>query len=388
VYTSAVPRDHPELNAARAANVPVVRRAEALGQVVNAGTVVGVAGTHGKTTTTVMTTVALELAGLKPTGIAGGRVAEWHGNVRFGDQDLFVVEADEYDRSFLALEPRVAVVNNVETDHLECFGTIEALEAAFVEFASRAEQVFVGADDRGAMRVARKLDVPVVTVGLAQDADIKISAVSRDQKHTAATISFRDGSAVELRLRVPGLHNIRNAAMALGVTTAFDGDVEAVARGLSEFTGVSRRFEVLGSAGGVTVVDDYAHHPTEVAATLAAARQRFPGRRLIAVFQPHLYSRTETHAEALGIVLAAADLVVVAPIYAAREEPIAGVSGELVAAAARNAGAQVESVADFSALRDTLMELARAGDVMLTLGAGDITKVGPQLLAAVRDTAA
>ena len=388
VYTSAVPKEHPELAAAHAAGIPVVRRAEALGQVVNAGTVVAVAGTHGKTTTTVMTTVALDAAGLDPTGIAGGRVAEWEGNVRIGHGDLFVVEADEYDRSFLALEPKVAVVNNVEADHLECYGTVVDLETAFVEFAGRAERVFLGADDRGAVRVARKLEVPVSTVGTGQDADFRISSVLRDRERTAAKIRLPDRSVVELRLRVPGLHNIRNAAMAVAVTSVLDGDVNAAARGLSEFSGVVRRFEVLGSAAGVTVVDDYAHHPTEVAVTLAAARQRFPGRRLVAVFQPHLYSRTEAHGDAFGIVLAAADLVVVAPIYAAREEPIPGVTGEVVATAARNAGVPVEWISDFTALQPALTKLVQPGDVVMTLGAGDVTKIGPQLLRSMQGTAA
>ena len=388
IYTSAVPKEHPELAAARAAGIPVVRRAEALGQVVNEGTTVAVAGTHGKTTTTAMTTVALNAAGLDATGIAGGRVSEWGGNVRIGEGDLFVVEADEYDRSFLALKPKVAIVNNVEADHLECYGSIEALESAFVEFAGRSERVLFGADDPGATRVARELDVPIMSVGTRDDADVRILIVLRDHEGTSATVALPDGDVVDLRLRVPGLHNIRNAAMALGVTFIFTGDVNTAARSLSGFSGVTRRFEVLGSANGVTVVDDYAHHPTEVAVTLAAARQRFPGQRLVVVFQPHLYSRTEANGDAFGVVLAAADVVLVAPIYAAREKPIPGVTGEVVANAARNAGARVEWVSDFAALRPALKRLVQAGDVVLTLGAGDITKIGPQLLDSIRGYAA
>jgi UDP-N-acetylmuramate--alanine ligase len=388
IYTSAVPNGHPELEAARAAGIPVVRRAEALGQIVNAGKTVAIAGTHGKTTTTAMTTVALNAAGMDPTGIAGGRVPEWEGNARIGERDLFVVEADEYDRSFLALEPSVAIINNVEADHLECYGTVGDLEAAFVEFANRAEQVFYGAEDRGAVRVARELDVAKSAVGTGLDVDLQISSVARDADGTSATIRMPDGLVVELRLPVPGLHNIRNAAMALGATYALGGDVKMAAQGLSEFSGVARRFEVLGSVSDVTVVDDYAHHPTEVAATLAAARQRFPGRRLVAVFQPHLYSRTEANSDAFGIVLAAADLVVVTPVYAAREEPIPGVTGEAVAIAAGNAGVTAEWISDLAALHPALTELVQAGDVVLTLGAGDITKVGPKLLSAMQGTAA
>ncbi len=388
VYTSAVPRDHPELKAALKAGIPVVRRAEALGQVVNNGTVVAMAGTHGKTTTTVMTTVALTAAGLDPTGIAGGRVADWQGNVRVGSSDCFVVEADEYDRSFLALQPTVAAVNNIEADHIECFGTMEGLESAFLDFAGRARRVLVGTDDRGAARLAKRLDVEFWSVGMRPDADISISSVERNSEGTGASVEMPNGTRVELRLAVPGLHNVRNAAMALGATLALEGDMESAARGLSEFSGVSRRFEVLGTARGITVVDDYAHHPTEVAATLAAARQRFPGRRLVAVFQPHLYSRTEAHGEALGIVLAAADLVVVTPVYAAREEPIPGVTSELVVRAARGAGARVEWLPEIGDLTRVLDDVVLSGDVVLTLGAGDITKVGPRLLRSITENAA
>ncbi len=388
VFTSAVPKDHPEIVAAKQKGIPVVRRAEALGQVVNSGTVAAIGGTHGKTTTTVMATMALSAAGLDPTGIAGGRVAEWNGNVRLGENDLFVVEADEYDRSFLTLEPTVAVVNNVEADHLECYGSLSALEMAFVEFAGRAKLVCVGGNDRGAIRVGKRLEVPTWNVGTGENADIKISSVSRDRKLTEASIRLPEGATVDLRLTVPGLHNVRNAAMALGVTCFLGGDVSAAVEGLRGFSGVSRRFEVVGSAAGVTVVDDYAHHPTEVAATIAAARQRFPGRRIVVVFQPHLYSRTQAHGEAFGIVLAAADEVVVAPIYPAREKPIPGVTGEVVAKAAISAGVPVEWVSDFDSLESAILDLVRAGDVVLTLGAGDITKVGPQLLQTMQGTAA
>src|SRR2546427_69776 len=291
VVTAAVPGDHPELKRARAVGVAVVRRADALGQAVAGGTVVAVAGTHGKTTTTVMVTEALAAAGRNPTGLAGGRVAPWGGNARVGGRELFVVEADEFDRAFLALAPTVAVVNNVEADHLECYGTLAALESAFAEFAGRARQVIVGGDDVGA-----------------------------------------------------------------------------------------RRFERIGEAGGVTVVDDYAHHPTEVAATLAAARQVFPQRRVVAVFQPHLFSRTALHGDALGRALAAADVVVVAPIYAAREQPMPGVTADLVARGAARAGAVTAAGRDRAARPDRGARVLRAGDVVFTLGAGDITLVGRELL--------
>jgi len=382
VVTAAVPRDHPELDKARALGLPVVRRADALGDLVAGGRegVVAVAGTHGKTTTTVMVTEALTAAGRNPTGLAGGRVAAWGGNARIGGEDLYVVEADEYDKAFLSLRPTIAVVNNVEADHLECYGSMEALEDAFAEFANRAGRVIVGADDAGADRVALRVSAPVWRVGHGATADVRIRAPRLEPGGSRATISLPDGDTVELALVVPGLHNVRNAAAALAVVHALGADVHAGARALSEFRGVGRRFERLGEAGGVTVVDDYAHHPTEVAATLAAARQAFPGRRLVAVFQPHLFSRTALHGEALGKALAAADVVVVAPIYAAREQPQVGVTHHLVVRGATRAGAATVGVRDRAGLTAHVARAVRTGDVVFTLGAGDITRVGPELL--------
>jgi UDP-N-acetylmuramate--alanine ligase len=382
VVTAAVTPQHPELEQARDAGIPVVRRADALGEVVAGGTLVAVAGTHGKTTTTVMVTEALTAAGRNPTGLAGGRVAGWGGNARIGGPDLFVVEADEFDRSFLALQPAVAVVGNVEADHLECYGTVAALEDAFVEFASRARRVIVGGDDPGAGRVAARLTVPVWRVGLGANAGVRIRDLVQEPAGSRATLELPGGTTVSLRLAVPGLHNVRNAAAALAVLHALDVDVAAGAEALAGFAGVGRRFERLGEAGGVTVVDDYAHHPTEVAATLAAARQAFPGRRVVAVFQPHLYSRTALHGEALGRALAAADVVVVAPIYGAREQPAAGqgVTHNVVAGGAIRAGAATVAVRERADLAGHVARAVRAGDVVFTLGAGDVTRVGPELL--------
>src|SRR5881296_1465980 len=361
VVTAAVPGDHPELERARALGVPVVRRADALGQAVAGGTVVAVSGTHGKTTTTVMVTEALAAAGRDPTGLAGGRVARWGGNARLGGRELYVVEADEFDRAFLSLAPTVAVVTNVEADHLECYGgSVTALEQAFVEFAGRARRVIVGGDDAGAGRVAAAVQVPVWRVGLGADADVRIVEPRLDEGGAStAGIALPGGRTVTLRLRVPGLHNVRNAAMALAVAHELGADVER----------------------GVTVVDDYAHHPTEVQATLAAARQTFPRRRLVAVFQPHLFSRTALHGEALGRALAAADVVVVAPIYGAREQPLPGVTAALVARGAVRAGATTVALRERATLTERVAERVEAGDVVFTLGAGDITRVGPELLA-------
>ena len=328
-----------------------------------------------------MTTEALAAAGLDPTGIAGGRVASWSGNTRFGGEQLFVVEADEYDKSFLALSAEVAVINNVEADHLECYGSMEALEEAFADFAGPARRVIAGADDPGAVRVAARAGRPTWLVGVAAQADVRIREIRQEAGGSVASVGLPSGRTVELRLAVPGVHNLRNAAAALAVTEELGGGLDQALRALAKFEGVGRRFERLGTAGGVSVVDDYAHHPTEIGATLEAARQAFPGRRLVAVFQPHLYSRTALHGEAMGRALGAADVAVVTEVYAARESPMPGVSGRAVADAAKAAGAEVHWVPLRGDLVARVEALARAGDVVLTLGAGDVTAVGRELLA-------
>jgi UDP-N-acetylmuramate--alanine ligase len=330
----------------------------------------------------------LAAVGRDPTGLVGGRIAAWGGNARIGGSTLYVVEADEFDKAFLALAPTVAVINNVEADHLECYnGSVAALEDAFVQFAGRAERVIAGVDDPGAARVAARLGVPVWRFGTADAADVRLSAIDLGPHGSRATLLFPDGRRVPLTLVLPGLHNLRNAAAALAVAAALDADVPLAAAALAGFTGAARRFERVGEARGVTIIDDYAHHPSEVRATLAAARQTFPGRRLVAVFQPHLYSRTALLGDALGRELAQADAVIVAPVYAAREAPLPGVTADIVARSARAAGARPELVTDRSALTDRVVLAARAGDVVLTLGAGDVTRVGPELLRALGGTA-
>ncbi len=381
VVTAAVKPDHPELAAARRLGIPVVPRKDALAALVNGRTVVAAAGTHGKTTTTVMATEALAGAGLAPTGLAGGRVGLWGGNARLDGDALFVVEADEYDKAFLTLEPTVAIVNNIEADHLECYGSVANLEAAFAEFAGRADIALVGVDDAGARELAARLqNGRVWGFGFDSRADLRLSRFEGNAEGSRADLALPDGRQVTLRLRVPGRHNVLNATGALGAVVALGGSVERALDALEQFTGVGRRFERLGQSGGVAIVDDYAHHPSELVATLAAARQAYPGRRLVAVFQPHLYSRTAQHGAAMGQALAAADIVVVTDVYAARESPMAGVTGELVADAAASGLAPVYYVPRRADLTSRVSSLLEPGDVVLTLGAGDVTRVGPELL--------
>lgn len=380
IVTAAAAHDHPELLAARAAGIPVVPRKEALAALVNGTTLVAIAGTHGKTTATVMTTEALRAAGLHPSGLAGGRVSTWGGNALLDGDALFVVEADEYDQAFLTLQPTVAVVNNVEPDHLECYGSVEAMEGAFVEFARRADRVLVGTADVGSDRVAAAIGATAWRFGVERG-DIKVTPRELSASGSIADVTLPDGHQVALQLQVPGVHNLRNATAALGVAFALRAPLEPVLAALHAFVGVGRRFERKGVVAGVEFVDDYAHHPTELVATLAAARQAYPDHRLVAVFQPHLYSRTREHGEAMGRALAAADLVVVADVYGAREQPEPGITGKLVADAAVASGAFVLYEPKRSALAAEVAGLVREGDVVFTLGAGDVTRVGDEMRA-------
>ena len=383
VVTSAVRPSHPEVEAARALGIPVIRRAEALAQAVSSdrGQLIAIAGTHGKTTTSVMTTEALASAGLDPTGVIGGRVPAWEGNLRFGGDRVFVVEADEYDRSFLALAPTVAVVTNLEADHLDIYADLADIREAFAAFVRGAGTIVLCADDPGADALDVPGDAAVVRYGIsAPNANLSVRGLRLAADGSSFT-AVADGRALgEVALRVPGRHNVLNALAALASGLALGVTVPAMAPGLGAFGGVERRFQRLGEARGVTVVDDYAHHPTEIRATLAAARNAFPGRRLVAAFQPHLYTRTRDFAADFGAALAGADAIFLTDIYPAREQPIPGVSANLIADAALAAGGALTWHGTRADLAAALAENVGAGDVVLTLGAGDITRTGRELL--------
>jgi UDP-N-acetylmuramate--alanine ligase len=381
VVTSAVRRDHPELRAAAEAGLPIIRRAEALGEAVRGGALVAVAGTHGKTTTTVMTTEALHAAGLQPTGIAGGRVGQWGGNLRPGGPALFVVEADEYDRSFLALHPTVAVVTNMEADHLDIYRDLDDIRQAFQTFLSPAHHVVLCADDAGAASLRMPSTAQVLRYGVtAPDARVVGTVRTHDDGRTTVAVAF-DGEALgDLVLCVPGLHNVRNALAAVASGLALGATLDGMRAGLERFTGVERRFQRLGSARGVEVIDDYAHHPTEVAATIAAARTRFPARRLVVAFQPHLYSRTRDFADGFARALATSDAVFLTALYPAREQPLAGVTSALIADGMARVGRAPTWTGARADAAAALAAHVQDGDVVVTMGAGDITRTGPELL--------
>jgi UDP-N-acetylmuramate--alanine ligase len=384
VVTSAVPADHPEVVAAREAGVRVMKRAEALGRWVAQGRVVAVAGTHGKTTTTAMTAAVLEAADLDPTAFVGGRVSAWGGNLRPGSSELFVVEADEYDRSFHALSPDVAVVTNMEADHLDIYGSMNGVRQGFTEFLEGLRpngRIVLCADDPGAASLAAHFGASVSTYGLSAGSQWRAESVRVEPGRTVCTVVEEGRVLGELSVMVPGLHNLRNALAAAAAGRSLGIGFEAVRAGLGGFPGVSRRFERLGSTGGVTVIDDYAHHPTELTATVAGARTAFPGHRLVAVFQPHLFSRTRDFADAFGLALAGADVVWVTEIYPAREAPIPGISGRMVADAARGAGAaEVHYVETLEELPAVIVPTLEPGDLVVTLGAGSIERSGPEIL--------
>jgi UDP-N-acetylmuramate--alanine ligase len=387
VMTAAVPDDHPEIAAARARGIPVLKRAKALGAIVNRGTVVGIAGTHGKTTTTTLTTTVLAAAGLDPTGFVGAHVPAWGGNLRRGDDRVYVVEADEYDRSFHQLRPTIAVVTTLEADHLDIYGSLEAVEEAFRIFVESVPDdglVTACADDHGASRLAAALrggPERVQTYGLNAGSMLRAEDVELDGAGARFTVREHGRVLGRAHLAAPGLHNVRNALAAVAVARRMGVEWEGIERGLAAYSGVGRRFERIAEAGGVLFVDDYAHHPTEIHATLRAARAAYPGRRLVAVFQPHLYSRTRDFAAEFGRELAAADVVFLTDIYAAREKPIPGVTGEMIAVPARAAGADLRYVQDRADVVQAVAADLRPGDLCITMGAGNLDEAARELAA-------
>ncbi len=377
VTSTAVPERNPEVVAARERGIPVVARARMLADIMVGDRAVLVAGTHGKTTTTSMIVVALHAAGVDPTFAIGGELNEAGTNAHAGSDAVAVAEADESDRSFLAYAPDIAVVTNVELDHPEVYRDLDDVLDAFAAFLARrrpAGRAVVCIDDPGARALLGHIDGAVTTYGTAPDADVRI--VQRD----GATEVLVAGASYGIELAVPGDHNLLNAAAAITVAYLLDADIGSAIEGLSRFRGAARRFQHLGEAGGIVVVDDYAHHPTELRATLAAARTLAP-ERIVCVVQPHRYSRTAALGEELGRAAAGADLVIVTEVYGAGEEPVPGVNGLLVARAAEAAGARVRHEPHLASVADVLVEEARGGDLVLVTGAGDVSQVGPALLA-------
>lgn len=400
---AAIPKTNPELVEARRRGVPVVLRPAVLAKLMTGHTALMVTGTHGKTTATSMLIVALQHCGRDPSFAVGGELGEAGGNAHHGSGDCFVAEADESDGSLLEYTPDVVVVTNIESDHLDFFGSTDAYVAVFDSFVDRLAPggvLVVCADDPGAAALGQRaadLGIRVLRYGSAPDSGAATSGEvlagtlsSWEQHDTAALAQIHLAGEPQprvMRLSVPGRHMALNALGAVLAAIEIGAPVDAVLEGLADFDGVRRRFELVGTAASVRVFDDYAHHPTEISATLAAARamldQSGGGRcgRCLVVFQPHLYSRTKTFAAEFGHALDAADEVFVLDVYGAREQPLAGVSGALVA---KHVAVPVHYVPDFSAVADAVAAVARPDDVIVTMGAGDVTMLGKEILTALR----
>lgn len=393
VVSAAVPSDNPEREAALRSGIPVVGRGAMLARVAASRRAVAVAGSHGKTTTTAMVAVVLEAAGLDPTAIVGGTVSAFGGNARLGHGQFMVVEADESDRSFLQLAPEVAVMTNLDEEHLDAYGGIEQLERAFADFAARVPPggcVVACLDDERLRRLLPGIPARVVTYGL-DDPSANLCAVETvcGASGSRARVRVRAGVAaeVELELGVPGRHNVRNALAALAVATRLGVSPATAAAALARFRGADRRLQVCGEVGGVVVIDDYAHHPTEIEAVLETVRLRAP-KRVRVVFQPHRYSRTRGLLDRFGTALAAADEVVLTAVYAAGEPPLPGATAEAVAEAVRRRGSlPVKVIAALDDVPAHVAAASRPGDVVLTLGAGSIAAVPQRILAALRRAA-
>jgi UDP-N-acetylmuramate--alanine ligase len=385
VVSSAVGEENSELRAARERSITVVPRAEMLAELMRLKYGIAVAGTHGKTTTTSLVGTLLTEAGMDPTVIVGGRLRVSGTGARLGRSEYLVAEADEFDRSFLRLQPIISVITSIDVDHLDTYRDLEEICEAFVSFASKVPffgEVILCLDDSNIQRILPRLrDRRVVTYGLSPQADVTaldLTTVGGGSRFTVATAA--DGTLGDVEVPMPGRHNAQNALAAVTVGLALGLDFSAIAAALVQFSGVHRRFERIGSWRGAVVVDDYAHHPSEVEATLKAARSVFPNARIHAVFQPHLFSRTRDLAEGFGRALLEADRALVTDIYPSRESPLPGVSSQLVVDAARRSGHRgVKLCPDWADAPTELASEIHEGDLVLTLGAGDIYRLAELL---------
>ncbi|GAA4058064.1 UDP-N-acetylmuramate--L-alanine ligase [Agromyces indicus] len=380
VVTGALWQDNPEYQLALERGIPVLHRSQALASVIAGQRLVSVAGAHGKTTSTGMIITGLLALGEDPSFVNGGVIEELGVSSASGSGELFVVEADESDGSFLLYDTSVALITNVDPDHLDHYGSLEAFEQAFVDFADRAREfVVISSDDAGAQRVAGRLSHErVITFGEATDATVRVHSIETEGP-VAFAVSY-EGAEHRARLRVPGHHNAINAAGAFAVLVGLGFDPAASLEGIARFAGTGRRFELHGTVEGVSVFDDYAHHPTEVAAALSAARTVVGDGRIIAVHQPHLYSRTRLFAKEFAEVLEQyADETVVLDVYGAREDPEPGVTGALVSERFEQPE-HVAFIADWQEAADHTARIARPGDFVITLGCGDVYRIVPQIL--------
>ncbi|PID30157.1 MAG: UDP-N-acetylmuramate--L-alanine ligase [Candidatus Cloacimonadota bacterium] len=390
VKSSAVKDDNPEVASASAQKIPVIRRAEMLSEIMRMSYGIGIAGTHGKTTTSSMVGMVLNEAGVDPTVIVGGKVINFGSNNLMGSGEYIVVEADEFDRSFLTLTPVIAGITNIEEDHLDCYRDLDDIKATFTEYANKVPffgSIICCLDDPGVQSIIPDLKKKIITYGLSRQADVRAVEIKMKDFKSTYCLVYKEYKLGEINLNVMGIHNIFNSLLAAAVGLDLNIPFEKIKKGLESYKGVFRRFEFKGKKSGVLFFDDYAHHPTEIIATLKGVRANTE-KRVIVLFQPHLYSRTKDFYNAFGRSFFHADFLFVAPIYPAREAPIEGVTGKLISDAAINSGHRnVEFIEKNEIIVDTVISELKPGDVLITVGAGDIYKYGEKIMEKLGDEA-
>ena len=383
VRSSAIKDDNPEIQAAKALKIPVIRRAEMLAEITRMSFSIGISGTHGKTTTTSMTGLVLEAAGLDPTIIVGGKIKNYGSNNVMGSGQYIVVEADEYDHSFLTLSPCIAGITNIDIDHLDCYQNLDEIKKAFIEYANKVPffgSVIACLDDPGVQSILPEINKRIVTYGFSRQADIQAQNIKMKNFMAEYDVSYKGYRLGRINLKVTGKHNILNSLMAVGIGLELDIPFKSIKEGLESYSGVYRRFELKVTANGITIYDDYAHHPTEITATLDGFKEG-TNRRIVTLFQPHLYSRTRDFYKEFANAFFSCDCLILAPIYPAREEPIEGVSSKLIADAAIQSGHHnvvlIEKNEDIVPLT---LSLLKPNDILITMGAGNIWQYGEEIL--------
>lgn len=383
VKSSAVKDSNPEIVAAKAQKIPVIRRAEMLAEITRMSYSIGIAGTHGKTTTTSMAGMVLESAGLTPTIIVGGKVINFGSNNVMGSGKYIVVEADEYDHSFLSLSPIIAGITNIDSDHLDCYKNYDNIKSAFIEYANKVPFfgcVIACLDDPGVQVILPMIHKKVVTYGTSRQADVQSTNIVMENFHSAYDAYYKGYCLGRIKLNITGKHNILNSLLAVSMGLELDIPFADIQKGLAEYKGVYRRFELKADIEGITVFDDYAHHPTEIIATLNGFRESTK-RRIVVIFQPHLYSRTRDFFQDFGKAFFSCDILILAPIYPAREQVIPGITSKLIADAAIQSGHHnVICLEDNDEIVETTFKILQKGDVLLTMGAGNIWQFGEELI--------
>jgi UDP-N-acetylmuramate--alanine ligase len=383
VKSSAVKDDNPEIAFALSKKIPVIRRAEMLSEIMRMSYGIGIAGTHGKTSTTSMVGSVLSAATLDPTVIVGGIVKNYGSNNLLGSGKYIVVEADEFDRSFLTLSPIIAGITNIEADHLDCYTDLEGVKNAFVEYANKVPffgSVIACLDDHGVQSIIPRINKEILTYGFSQQANVRATNVKFNNFETSYKALYNGEELGNIKLKALGDHNILNSLLAVATGLELDIPFKSIKRGLSEFNGVFRRFEYKGEKDEVTLYDDYAHHPTEIEATLKGVRDSI-SNRIVVVFQPHLFSRTQDFYEDFGRSFFQSDVLLIAPIFPAREKPIKGVTGKLISDAAIQSGHKnVHYIQTDEEIVSKIKEVTKPGDILITMGAGSIYKFGEKFL--------